>query len=92
MTRSAVHEYAAAVRPRYRAARKKEKRKILDEFCQTTGMHRKAAVRLLNEQAKPRAVGPGRPKHYGTGVTEAFAQALAGWRPHVRQALSAGDP
>ena len=54
MTRPTVHEYAAALRPRYKTAKKGVKRKILDEFCQTTGMHRKAAVRLLNLTAKPR--------------------------------------
>jgi hypothetical protein len=35
MTRSALDEYAAVVRRRYGAARKAEKTKILDEFCQT---------------------------------------------------------
>jgi len=33
MTRLTVHEYAAALRRRYRAARKGVKKKILDEFC-----------------------------------------------------------
>jgi hypothetical protein len=66
MTRSALDEYAAVVRRRYQAARRAEKTKILDEFCQTTGMHRKAAVRLLNRQTRPRPVGRGRPKRYGS--------------------------
>jgi hypothetical protein len=66
MTRSALDEYAAVVRQRYRAARKAEKTKILDEFCRTTGMHRKAAVRLLNRQTRPSPVGRGRPRRYGS--------------------------
>jgi hypothetical protein len=74
MTRSALDEYAATVRPRYRAARKAEKTRILDEFCQTTGMHRKAAVRLLNRQTRPRPVGRGRRKRYGPGLLEALVQ------------------
>ena len=51
MTRVTVHEYAASVGPRYKAARRAEKGRILDEFCATTGMHRKAAIRLLRRQA-----------------------------------------
>ena len=45
MTRVTVEEYAAAVRPRYGMAKMGDKQKILDEFCETTGMHRKAAIR-----------------------------------------------
>ncbi len=47
MTRISIHQYAQAVRRRYQAASKKGKGLILDEFCQTTGYHRKAAIRLL---------------------------------------------
>ena len=74
MTRLTVHEYAAALRRRYRAARKGVKKKILDEFCQTTGMHRKAAIRLLNHSARPRAVGRGRPRRYGPEVSAALVK------------------
>lgn len=47
MTRNSVREYAEAIRPRYQAASKADKGVILDEFCRTTGHHRKAAIRLL---------------------------------------------
>src|SRR5688572_14171358 len=70
MTRVTVHEYAAALRPRYRAARRRDKGRMLDEFCQTTGLHRKAAIRLLNEESRPKAVRRGRPRRYGSGVME----------------------
>ena len=43
MTRSALDEYLAVVRPRYGAARKADKTTILDEFRLTAGMHRKAS-------------------------------------------------
>ena len=46
MTRLTVHEYAAALRPRYRAAGKGAKGRILDELCETIGMHRKACPEL----------------------------------------------
>jgi hypothetical protein len=72
MTRVTVHEYAAALRPRYRAAPKGEKGRILDEFCETTGLHRKAAIRLLNADclARGRRSGRGRPRTYGSDVLE----------------------
>ena len=69
-----MHEYAAALRPRYRAARKGSKGKILDEFCRTTGMHRKAAIRLLGKPAGPRLVGRGRPRRYGPPVAAALVK------------------
>jgi hypothetical protein len=52
MTRVTVHEYAGALRPRYRAASRKEKARILDEFCSMTGLHRKAAIRLLDQPSE----------------------------------------
>lgn len=75
MTRQSVREYAASVRPRYLAAVKKRKKTILDEFCASTGMHRKAAIRLLNHAGRPRARAPGRPRRYGSEVLEPLAQA-----------------
>ena len=74
MTRLTVHEYAAALRRRYRAARKGVKKKILDEFCQTSGMHRKAAIRLLNHSGRLRAVSRGRPRRYGPEVAAALVK------------------
>ena len=47
MTRNSIGEYAEAVRSRYLRASKKHKKVMLDEFCCTTGYHRKAAIRLL---------------------------------------------
>src|SRR2546425_13128329 len=60
VTQAALIEYAAALRERYLAAGKKEKGKILDEFCRTTSLHRKAAIRLL--RGRPRRGRPARPK------------------------------
>jgi hypothetical protein len=74
MTRSSVREYAAAVRPRYLAASKRERGQILTEFCRTTGYHRKAAVRLLRRS--PPAAGPRRrPGRYGLAVALALKRA-----------------
>jgi hypothetical protein len=46
----AKQEYVQAIYLRYRGARRPEKQRILDEFCQVTGHHRKHAIRLLNGQ------------------------------------------
>lgn len=70
MTRVTVHEYAAALRPRYRAAPRGEKGRILDEFCETTGLHRKAAIRLLRDGPRPGGGRSGRPLTYGPDVVE----------------------
>jgi len=70
MTRRSVQEYAASVRQRYRTGKRAEKGKILDEFCATTGLHRKAAIRLLKAESRPKAVRRGRPRRYGPEVRE----------------------
>jgi len=57
VTRRSILEYARAVRPRYLRASKKMKTRILDEFTAATKMHRKAAIRLLNRQDRPRQTG-----------------------------------
>lgn len=65
MTRLTRQEYAAALRGRYHAAGKSERGRILDEFCRTTGCHRKAAIRLLRRAPGPRVRRRGRPPRYG---------------------------
>jgi hypothetical protein len=71
VTRQSIEEYVQAVRERYRKASKKDKGKILDEFTQTTGLHRKAVIRLLNRASKsPAKKRSGRPREYGSEVVE----------------------
>lgn len=57
MSHQAKWEYLKAIHARYRYAPRPLKRQILDEFCHTTGYHRKYAIRLLNgpEPGRPRA-------------------------------------
>ena len=74
MTRGSIKEYATAVRPRYLTATREERSRILDEFCQTTGYHRKAAIRLLHRVAVPPTGQWGRPRVYGRAVVEALRQ------------------
>ena len=73
MTRGSVKEYVVAVQERYRRAGRGEKARLLDEFTQVTGYHRKAAIRRL-AQAPPKAQGvrAGRTRQYGPPVAEAL--------------------
>lgn len=69
MTRASIKEYADAIRQRYRAGHKTEKGKILDEFTKVTGLHRKAAIRLLrNKSQRTIKKKRGRTKYYGSEV------------------------
>ena len=45
MTRGSAREYVRALKDRYGKASRREKGRILDEFTQVTGYHRKAAIR-----------------------------------------------
>jgi len=73
VTRASLREYAAVQRERYRQATRAEKRQLLDEVVAVTGIHRKAAIRLLRRPPRPRATpGPGgRPRAYGPEVAAA---------------------
>jgi len=67
VTRRSILEYTQALQSRYFRSSKEEKGKMLDEFTQVTGLHRKAAIRLLNRLSQPRASKRrGRPRRYGT--------------------------
>jgi hypothetical protein len=68
-------EYRQAVYPRYRQARRREKQRILDEFCRRiAGYHRKYAIRLLRGPAPgPAARRPRRRSAtYGPAVITAL--------------------
>ena len=72
MTRGSVKEYVEALRERYRRASRKEKGRILDEFTQVTGYHRKAAIRLLRRRARSPTRRRGRRRRYGPEVATAL--------------------
>ena len=50
MARSSQEEYTEVMRKRYREETKTEKGKILDEFSKVIGLHRKAAILLMNRR------------------------------------------
>jgi len=69
MTRASIKEYADAIRQRYRTSRKAEKGKILDEFTKVSGLHRKAAIRLLRYKSQGTGKNKrGRARYYGNEV------------------------
>ena len=76
MTRRSILEYAQAIRTRYLKEGKEGKAKILDEFVQATGLHRKSAIRLLNREAgSGGGKRRGRPRRYATEVVAALKVA-----------------
>lgn len=64
MTRRSIEEYAQALRDRYHKATKTEKGMMLDEFTKVTGLHRKAAIRLLRKRTAIVPGHRGRPCEY----------------------------
>ena len=81
MTERARREYAAVMQARYQRATKAERGRLLDEYCRTTGCHRKAAIRRLRRAPGPPTRPPGRPARY-------VPQELA---PLLEQAWLASD-
>lgn len=73
MTRASLREYAAVQRERYQHATRAEKHRLLDEIVAVTGIHRKAAIRLLRRTPRPRPMPSpgGRPREYGPAVAAA---------------------
>jgi hypothetical protein len=55
VTRRSIKEYAEELKKRYFRASREEKGKMLDEFTQVTGLHRKSAIRLLRRRSQSRA-------------------------------------
>jgi len=70
VTRNSIREYAEAVRKRYLKASKKDKKLMLDEFCRTTGYHRKAAIRLLRHPSSGSSARRGRKAKYGLAIVQ----------------------
>src|SRR5262249_25911125 len=74
VTRVRLREYAAVQRLRYQQATRAEKHQLLDEIVAVTGLHRKAAIRLLGGR-------PGR----GPALGPAAGRARTGGRWRARR-------
>jgi hypothetical protein len=84
VTRAGLREYAAVQRERYLGARRADKHRLLNEVVAVTGLHRKAAIRLLRRPRRPPGGRPrsGRPRVYGPAVAAA-AQLLSEATGHI---------
>jgi len=105
MVKSARREYLEAIRRRYRKARKKDKKPILDEFCTNCGYHRKYAIRLLGLPPRPRVNHPGAKPIYDSEAlllalkriwfatdqmcSKKLKAAILLWLPHYEQEYGA---
>ena len=86
MVRYSKVEYLKAIVSRYGNAGRRYKRRILDEFCEVCGYHRKHAIRLLNRSGTVVARKPGRPSVYGEAEREVLTPIwLAANRPCSRR-------
>ena len=65
-------ELTEAIAVRYRVAGRDEKQKILDEFTQVTGFHRKHAIRVLAQKARVGAATRIRSRLYDEAVVQAL--------------------
>lgn len=75
MSLGSKREMIEAIRPRYLKAPKAGKTKILDEFIETTGYHRKHAIRALKHGCKAKKLSkPGRRKIYQGEVVQVLEQ------------------
>jgi hypothetical protein len=77
VTDRARREYATVMRRRYQSADKRERGRLLDEYCRTTGCHRKAAIRRLRRAPGPRRRAPGRPTQYAPQELAAILELTA---------------
>src|SRR5262245_33335742 len=76
MSLKSRHELLRSIGPRYRAARWKDKRLILDEFIAATGYHRKYAIAILRETNEPLFVADKKARRRPRQYTEAVKDAL----------------
>src|SRR3954451_6224154 len=65
-------ELIEAVGERYRGASRTDKQKILDEFTEITGFHRKHAIRTLRKRARQAAKAITRSRVYDEAVVQAL--------------------
>ncbi len=64
MTIELKRSYINSVRTRYQNSTKRQKTKILDEFCATTKLSRKHSIRALNGKVNLKLIKPGRKAKY----------------------------
>jgi len=100
MSQEAIRQYLSNARLRYQKSNRKEKGRILTEFCLVSGYDRKHAIRLMNgkSQVRSKRSGP-KPKYdleligplkelwlkMGQPCSKRMKKAIPGWLPHYRK-------
>lgn len=74
-------ELVGAIVEQYRAGRRDDKRRILDEFVAVTGYHRKHAIHVLNRSEKKSPASKSHSLRYGQDVLEAL---IVSWEASER--------
>ena len=77
MSTQAIREYLFCIWNQYHCGDRKLKSRLLDELVRNLGIHRKAAVRLMNRPWAPRSqqgYKGGRRRHYSTMAKEQLAR------------------
>jgi len=69
-------ELLRSITQRYRAASRKDKQRILDEFVEATGYHRKYAVALLHKTAECPLTTERKPRHQKRRYSDDVKAAL----------------
>jgi hypothetical protein len=69
-------ELLRSITQRYRAAGRKDKQRIMDEFVEATGYHRKYAVALLNQNAECPLTTEKKPRHQKRRYSDDVKAAL----------------
>ena len=100
MSQEAARQYLANARPRYQQASKKEKWRILTEFCLITSYSRTHAIRLMNRKAELRSHRSGPKPKYGPDLVKPLKElwlkmgqpcskrlkpGISEWLPHYRK-------
>jgi hypothetical protein len=84
MSRKSKWDYLKAIYFRYRKASKSLRARILDEFCQVCGYHRKYAIRLLSGPAPQRSKTTPKARRPIYGAKMVWTLAAIGSRPNIR--------
>lgn len=92
MVNRSKKEYLETIRRRYAGAGRKYKTKILDEFCEICGYHRKHAIRLLNRQPPKQRRRTGPRPFYGDAVREVLKDLWLLMNRPCSKLLRAGIP
>jgi len=80
LSKKARYELTEETRLRYRNACRKRKKRILDEFCHSTGYHRKYAIAVLNNGHSSCQGTVGRPKSYPSTLDPILARIAEVYR------------